>query len=137
MANPKNKQELMASIIDGYAKLCEQIAKMSDEEKAEPFDFAADLKKSGVRWQYDQFTYVPKDEDDLTPRQRENIPLEELQETWMARMGENCVFISAKKQQNIDGLKRLLYNKAKAVHTARFPYNDFLYQTYDDLTPEE
>ena len=85
----------------------------------------------------DQFTYVPKDEDDLTPRQRENIPLEELQETWMARMGENCVFISAKKQQNIDGLKRLLYNKAKAVHTARFPYNDFLYQTYDDLTPEE
>jgi GTP-binding protein HflX len=81
----------------------------------------------------DQFTYVPKDEDDLTPRQRENIPLEELQETWMARMGENCVFISAKKQQNIDGLKKLLYNKAKAVHTARFPYNDFLFQTYEDL----
>lgn len=85
----------------------------------------------------DQFTHVPKDEDDLTPRQRENIPLEELQETWMARMGENCVFISAKKQQNIDGLKRMLYNKAKAVHTARFPYNDFLYQTYDDLEEDK
>ena len=81
----------------------------------------------------DQFTHVPKDEDDLTPRLRENIPLEELQETWMARMGDNCVFISAKKQQNIDALKKLLYNKAKAVHTARFPYNDFLFQTYDDL----
>ena len=54
MANPKNKQELMASIIDGYAKLCDQIAKMSDEEKLAPFDFAADLKKCGVRWQYDR-----------------------------------------------------------------------------------
>ena len=84
----------------------------------------------------DQFTYTPKDEDDLTPRLRENIPLEELQETWMSRMGENCVFISAKKQQNIDGLKKLLYNKAKAVHTARFPYNDFLFQTYEDLEEE-
>ena len=84
----------------------------------------------------DQFTHVPKDEDDLTPRLRENIPLEELEETWMARMGENCVFISAKKQQNIDALRKLLYNKAKAVHTARFPYNDFLFQTYDDLSSE-
>ncbi len=85
----------------------------------------------------DQFTHVPKDEDDLTPRLRENIPLEELQETWMSRMGENCVFISAKKQQNIDALKHLLYNKAKAVHTARFPYNDFLFQTYEDLEEDK
>ena len=54
MANPKNKQELMASMNDAYAKLCEQIAKMSDEEKARPFDFAADPKKCGVRWQYDR-----------------------------------------------------------------------------------
>ena len=53
MANPKNKQELLASMTDGYAKLCEQIAKMSDEEKAKPFNFAADPKKCGVRWQYD------------------------------------------------------------------------------------
>ncbi len=58
------------------------------------------------------------------------------QETWMARMGEYCVFISAKKQQNIDALKKLLYNKAKAVHTACFPYNDFLFQTYEDLEEE-
>ena len=53
MANPTTKQELLASITDGYAKLCEQIAKMSDEEKARSFDFAADPKKCGVRWQYD------------------------------------------------------------------------------------
>ena len=84
----------------------------------------------------DQFSYVPKDEDDLTPRRRENIPLEELKQTWMSRMGGNCVFISAKKQDNIDELKRLIYEKARIVHTQRFPYNDFLYQTYDDLNGE-
>jgi len=81
----------------------------------------------------DQFSYVEKDEDDLTPRQRENIPLEELQETWMSRMVGNCVFISAKKRINIDALKQLLYEKAKLIHTQRFPYNDFLFQRYDDL----
>ena len=81
----------------------------------------------------DQFTYVEKDEDDLTPRLRENTPLEELQETWMSRMGNNAVFISAKKRINIDALKQLLYDKAKLIHTQRFPYNDFLFQKYDDL----
>ena len=54
MANPTTKQELLASISDGYAKLCDQIAKLSDEEKVKPFDFAADPKKCGVRWQYDR-----------------------------------------------------------------------------------
>lgn len=85
----------------------------------------------------DQFSHVEKDEDDLTPRLPENIPLEELQATWMARMEGSCVFISAKKKQNIDALKKLLYDKAKIIHTQRFPYNDFLYQTYDELsTPD-
>lgn len=84
----------------------------------------------------DQFSYVPKDEDDLTPRLRENIPLDELKDTWMARMAGNCVFISAKNLTNIDELKQLVYRKAHAIHTERFPYNDFLYQKYDDLTEE-
>ncbi|MBO5250373.1 MAG: GTPase HflX [Muribaculaceae bacterium] len=80
----------------------------------------------------DAFSYVPKDEDDLTPRTRENISLEELQSSWMAKMHDNCVFISAKKQINIDTLKELLYAKAKEIHLTRFPYNDFLFQKYDE-----
>ena len=84
----------------------------------------------------DAFTYVKKDEDDLTPRTRENIPLEELKETWMAKMEKNCVFISAKKKQNIEELKSMLYEKAKAIHQERFPYNDFLFQKYEDLMEE-
>ncbi|MDE6310008.1 MAG: GTPase HflX [Muribaculaceae bacterium] len=81
----------------------------------------------------DAFKFTPKDEDDLTPRTRENIPLEELRESWMAKMNDNCVFISAKKQINIDELKTMLYEKAKEIHQERFPYNDFLFQKYDDL----
>ena len=80
----------------------------------------------------DAFSYVPKDEDDLTPRTRENIPLEELKESWMARMNDNCVFISAKKGINIDELKAKIYDRAREVHLSRFPYNDFLYQKYDE-----
>ena len=86
----------------------------------------------------DAFTHKPKDADDLTPVTRENIPLEELERTWMSRLGEDAVFISAKKGINIDGLKRVLYDKAKQIHMTRFPYNDFLFQTYDEAdTPNE
>lgn len=81
----------------------------------------------------DAFSYKPKDADDLTPCTRENIPLEELKETWMAKMHDDCVFISAKTGRNIDELKHLLYEKAREIHLQRFPYNDFLYQKYDDI----
>ena len=84
----------------------------------------------------DAFTYTPKDEDDLTPRTRENISLEEFKQTWMSKMDNNCVFISAKEKINIDELKTMLYDKAKEIHMERFPYNDFLFQKYDDLAEE-
>lgn len=81
----------------------------------------------------DAFTYTPKDEDDLTERTRSNIPLSELKATWMAKMGSDAVFVSAKTGLNIDELKQKIYEKAKEVHLSRFPYNDFLFQKYDDL----
>ncbi|MDE5653674.1 MAG: GTPase HflX [Muribaculaceae bacterium] len=80
----------------------------------------------------DAFTYTPKDPDDLTPATRENISLDEFKRTWMARMNNNCVFISAKERINIQELKDMLYEKAREIHTRRFPYNDFLYATYDE-----
>ena len=83
----------------------------------------------------DAFSHVEKDADDLTPRTRENIPLEELRQTWMNRLEPgNCVFISAKTGITIDELKEKIYAKAKEIHIERFPYNDFLYQKYDDLS---
>ncbi|MDE5849040.1 MAG: GTPase HflX [Muribaculaceae bacterium] len=80
----------------------------------------------------DAFKYTPKDPDDLTPATRENMSLEDFKKTWMAKMNNNCVFISAKDKTNIDQLKELLYEKAKEIHVERFPYNDFLFQKYDE-----
>ena len=84
----------------------------------------------------DAFTFVPKDEDDLTPRKRENIDLDELKRTWMNKLQDNCIFISAKERTNIDALKALLYERVKQIHITRFPYNDFLFQQYDDEEQE-
>lgn len=75
----------------------------------------------------DSFSYVPKEENDLTPIKRENISLAELKKTWMSNMNDNCMFISAKERNNIDELKVLMYKHIRAVHVQRFPYNDFLY----------
>ena len=79
----------------------------------------------------DAFSYVPKDEDDLSPMKRENYSLDDLKKTWMANMGADCVFVSAREKDNIDELKALLYERVKEIHVKRFPYNDFLFQKYD------
>lgn len=84
----------------------------------------------------DAFTYIQKEEDDLTPLSKENLSLDELKNTWMSRLNENCVFISAQKKENVEELKTLLYDKVKKIHVQRFPYNDFLYQNYDELTEQ-
>lgn len=80
----------------------------------------------------DAFTYVQKEEDDLTPKTRENITLDELKETWMNRLADNCLFISAREKQNIEDLKDRLYKKVCELHVQKYPYNDFLYQTYEE-----
>lgn len=80
----------------------------------------------------DAFTHTPKDEDDLTPIRRENIPLEELKKTWMGKLQDDCIFISAKNKINVDELKEKMYNKVKDIHIERYPYNDFLFQRYDE-----
>ena len=79
----------------------------------------------------DAFTYTPKEEDDLSPMKRENYSLDDLKQTWMANMGADCVFVSAREKDNIDELKALLYERVKEIHVKRFPYNDFMFQKYD------
>lgn len=80
----------------------------------------------------DAFTYVPKDEDDLSPVKRENLSLDDLKKTWMAKMHDNCIFISARDKQNVDQLKDMMYQSIKAIHVERYPYNDFLFQKYEE-----
>jgi GTP-binding protein HflX len=77
----------------------------------------------------DLFSFNPKDEDDLTPVQRENLSLEDLRKTWMARAGDQrTVFISAKRRDNFEELRRMLYEEVRKIHVARYPYNEFLYE---------
>ncbi|MDD2326735.1 MAG: GTPase HflX [bacterium] len=80
----------------------------------------------------DAFSHVQREEDDLTPKKREHYTLEELKQSWLNKIRENCIFISARERLNIDALKQLIYEKVKEIHTTRFPYNDFLFQTYEE-----
>ena len=73
----------------------------------------------------DAYTWVEKEPDDLTPATKENISLEELKRTWMAKL--DGLFISAKNKENIDELRQVLYNKVRELHVQKYPYNDFLY----------
>ncbi len=84
----------------------------------------------------DAFTYSPKAPDDLSPIVQENLSLEELTQTWMSKMHDDCLFISAKEKLHIDTLKELLYQRIRDIHITRFPYNDFLYPTDIDGNEE-
>ncbi len=80
----------------------------------------------------DAYTWTEKEADDLTPATRENVPLQELMRTWMAKMGDDCIFISARERQNIDELKELFYARIRQLHVQKYPYNDFLFEHYED-----
>ena len=97
-------------------------------------EIKTDIPKIVVFNKIDNFTYVPKEEDDLTPMQRENWSLEDLERSWMSRLGEDCIFISAKRKENIDALRALLYERIKAIHVKRYPYNDFLFNNYEEIS---
>ena len=92
----------------------------------------------------DAYSWKPKDPDDLTPGTKENIPLAELMKSWPARIERECIFISAREKLHIAELKQLLYTKVKELHVQRFPYNDFLYPSEEEVaqmcaadTPDE
>ena len=87
----------------------------------------------------DAYRWTPQDEDDLTEPTKENISLEELKRTWMAKIQSldfkstsDCIFISAREKNNIDELRALLYNKVRELHVQKYPYNDFLYEVISD-----
>ena len=86
----------------------------------------------------DAYTWTPQEEDDLTEPTKENVSLEELKKTWMAKISEKGkvkseeyaaapLFISAKNKENIEELRTILYNKVRELHVQKYPYNDFLY----------
>ena len=80
----------------------------------------------------DNYKWVEKEEDDLTPETRENIDLDQLKRTWMAKLNDNCLFISAKNKENIEEFRDILYKRVRELHVQKYPYNDFLYPQMED-----
>ena len=83
----------------------------------------------------DAYTWEEKEADDLSPATARNVSLTELTRTWMSRLGDGCLFISARQRTNLDTLRRVLYNKVRELHVQKYPYNDFLFEHYEE-TPE-
>ncbi len=75
----------------------------------------------------DAYTYIKKDEDDLTPSTRENLSLDDLRRTWMSRENAPSIFISARERVGIDRLREDLYHMVREIHAGRYPFNNFLY----------
>ena len=79
----------------------------------------------------DAYSWTEKDADDLTPAGKENVSLDDLMNTWMSRVGDDCIFISARQKTNIEELKALLYKRVRELHVQKYPYNNFLFQQYN------
>ena len=80
----------------------------------------------------DAYRWVEKDADDLTPATRENVSLDDLIHTWMTRLSGECLFISALEKTGYDTLRQVLYNKVREMHVQKYPYNDFLFDHYEE-----
>ena len=73
------------------------------------------------------FTYTVEDEDDLTPATRENLSLDDLKKSWIARANTPCIFLSARMKTNIEKFRTDLYGMVREIHAGRYPFNNFLY----------
>ncbi len=126
------ESDLILHVVDiSHPEFEDQIAVVT--ETLREIDALGDKPQILVFNKIDAYQHIPKDPDDLTPATKLNRTREELEKSWMARMGNDCVFISARTGEGMDELRRLLYERVKEIHIQRYPYNDFLYQDYSDL----
>lgn len=129
------ESDLILHVVDiSHPEFEDQIAVVT--ETLREIDALGDKPQILVFNKIDAYQHIPKDPDDLTPATKLNRTREELEKSWMARMGNDCTFISARTGEGMDELRRLLYDCVKEIHIQRYPYNDFLYQDYSDLTDD-
>lgn len=129
------ESDLILHVVDiSHPEFEDQIAVVT--ETLREIDALGDKPQILVFNKIDAYQHIPKDPDDLTPATKLNRTCEELEKSWMARMGNDCVFISARTGEGMDELRQLLYERVKEIHIQRYPYNDFLYQDYSDLTDD-
>ena len=126
------ESDLILHVVDiSHPEFEDQIAVVT--ETLREIDALGDKPQILVFNKIDAYQHIPKDPDDLTPATKLNRTREELEKSWMARMGNDCTFISARTGEGMDELRRLLHERVKEIHIQRYPYNDFLYQDYSDL----
>lgn len=126
------ESDLILHVVDiSHPEFEDQIAVVT--ETLREIDALGDKPQILVFNKIDAYQHISKDPDDLTPATKLNRTREELEKSWMARMGNDCTFISARTGEGMDELRRLLYERVKEIHIQRYPYNDFLYQDYSDL----
>ena len=129
------ESDLILHVVDiSHPEFEDQIAVVT--ETLREIDALGDKPQILVFNKIDAYQHIPKDPDDLTPATKLNRTRDELEKSWMAQMGSDCTFISARTGEGMDELRRLLYDRVKAIHIQRYPYNDFLYQDYSDLTDD-
>ena len=129
------ESDLILHVVDiSHPEFEDQIAVVT--ETLREIDALGDKPQILVFNKIDAYQHIPKDPYDLTPATKLNRTREELEKSWMARMGNDCVFISARTGEGLDELRQLLYERVKEIHIQRYPYNDFLYQDYSDLTDD-
>ncbi len=129
------ESDLILHVVDiSHPEFEDQIAVVT--ETLREIDALGDKPQILVFNKIDAYQHIPKDPDDLTPATKLNRTREELEKSWVARMGNDCTFISARTGEGMDELRRLLYDRVKEIHIQRYPYNDFLYQDYSDLTDD-
>ena len=117
--------DLLVHVVDSSHPDCEEQIKVVNKTLAE---IDAGGKPTMVVFnKVDAYRFVQKDPFDLTPKTKENVSLEELMHSWMAKMEDDCIFISAKEKTNIDNLREELYGRVRELHVQKYPYNDFLY----------
>jgi GTP-binding protein HflX len=122
------ESDMLVHIVDISHPNFEEQIKVVDETLRElgSFDKPAIIIFNKI----DAFSHTVKDEDDLTPVMKENYSLSDLKKTWMASdKNPWTVFISAKTKENVEELRKLLYEEVKKIHIKRYPFNDFLYET--------
>ena len=123
--------DILLHIVDvshpGFEEQIEVVQNTLEEIKA------GEKKTIYVFNKIDAFSFVEKDQDDLTERTRENRTLDEWKNSWMAKNNTPSVFISAKEKTNIEVMKQMLYEEVKSIHITRFPYNDFLFPNEPEI----
>ncbi len=92
----------------------------------------ADKPQMTVFNKIDNYRWTAKESDDLTPVKKDEVPLDELKRTWLARLNDDCIFISATQRENIDFFRTMLYRRVRELHVEKYPHNDFLYPIPED-----